>query len=410
MDTESIAFPRSDDGRVVAGVVAGFARRHRVHPLVVRGVLIVLTFAGGLGLVIYAFGAAVSRPSPSSAVAPEPVVVRRSVAVVCIGTGLMLVVRSTGLWLGDAFMFPLTALVAGGVVLGLVPGEGRDGRDGAGTRLADVVGGRHARLRIVLGSALLVIGLLIVATGDGLSRAVRAGAFAAAVAVVGLVLLLGPWIVRLAQAAAEERRQRIRVEEREAVAAHLHDSVLQTLALIQRNADDPRRTATLARQQEHELRQWLYGADTAVADSLVAALRAMAAEVEVRHEVRIEVVAVGDAALDDELQALVAATREACVNAAKHSGERTVSLYAEVGDAEVEVFVRDRGCGFDPSAAEGDRMGIAQSMVARLERVGGSVHIDSAAGAGTEVRLRVPLAPRVAPSVAPSDRDGRVTP
>jgi signal transduction histidine kinase len=265
------------------------------------------------------------------------------------------------------------------------------------------VGGRHARLRVVLGSALLVVGLLIVATGDGLSRAVRAGAFAAAVAVVGLVLLLGPWIARLAQSAAEERRQRIRVEEREAMAAHLHDSVLQTLALIQRNADDPRRTATLARQQEHELREWLYGADTAVADSLVAALQAMAADVEVRHEVRIEVVAVGDTALDDELQALVAAAREACVNAAKHSGERTVALYAEVGADQVEVFVRDRGCGFDPSAVSGEGMGIAQSMVARLERVGGAVRIDSTPGIGTEVQLRVPRA-------VDSQRDGRVAP
>lgn len=187
------------------------------------------------------------------------------------------------------------------------------------------------------------------------------------------------------------------------MAAHLHDSVLQTLALIQRSADDPRRTATLARQQEHELRQWLYGADTAVADSLVAALQAMAAEVEVRHDVRIEVVAVGDLALDDEVQALVAASREACVNAAKHSGDRTVSLYAEVGVDQVEVFVRDRGRGFDPSAAEGDRMGIAQSMVGRLERVGGSVRIDSSVGTGTEVQLRVPRAASV-------DRDGRVTP
>lgn len=400
MDTEAIAFPRSDDGRVVAGVVAGFARRHRVHPLVLRGVLIVLSFAGGLGLVIYAFGAAVSKPAPSSPGAPDPVDVRRNAAVACIGAGLMLVVRSTGLWLGDAFMFPLAALVAGAVVLGLVPG---DGHDGGGTRLADVVGGRHARLRVVLGSALLVVGLLIVATGDGLSRAVRAGAFAAAVAVVGLVLLLGPWIARLAQAAAEERRQRIRVEEREAMAAHLHDSVLQTLALIQRSADDPRRTATLARQQEHELREWLYGSDTAVADSLVAALQAMAADVEVRHEVRIEVVAVGDTGLDDELQALVAAVREACVNAAKHSGERTVSLFAEVGADQVEVFVRDRGCGFDPSAVRGDGMGIAQSMVARLERVGGAVRIDSTPGIGTEVQLRVPRA------VDPQ-RDGRVAP
>jgi signal transduction histidine kinase len=365
-------------------------------------VLVVLTFAGGLGLVLYALGAALSQPAPAQPAPAQPVEPRRSAAVALIGLGLMTIVRSTGLWLGDIFMFPLAALVAGGVVLGLFPGEGTAldsdddrvaaGRGGgvAGTRLADLMAGRHARLRIVAGSMLLVLGLVIVATGDQVSRAVRAGAFAAAVAVVGLVLLLGPWIARLAQAAAEERRDRIRAEEREAMAAHLHDSVLQTLALIQRSADDPRRTATLARQQEQELRQWLYGEGGASGDSFAAALRAMVAEVEVRHEVRIDVVAVGDAAIDDESLALVAAAREACVNAAKHSGQQAVSVYAEATDGAIEVFVRDRGVGFEPSAASPDRMGIAHSMVGRLERVGGTVRIDSTPGAGTEVQLRVP--------------------
>ena len=402
METDAFAFPRSDDGRVVAGVVAGFARRHRVHPLVVRGALVVLTFAGGLGLVLYAIGAAVSTPSPAQPVESEPFERRRNAAVACIGLGLMLLVRSTGLWLGDALMFPLAALVAGGVVLGLVPGAGA-GNGVPGTRLADVMGGRHAKVRIGVGSALLVLGFVVVATGDDVSGAVRAGALAAAAAVVGLALMLGPWIARLVQSAAEERRERIRAEEREAMAAHLHDSVLQTLALIQRSADDPRRTATLARQQEQELRDWLYGAGESSSPSFAAALRAMAAEEEVRHQVRIDVVAVGDADLDDELLALVAAAREACVNAAKHSGKADVSVYAEVGGDAVEVFVRDRGVGFDPKDAAADRMGIAHSMVSRLERVGGTVHIDSTPGEGTEVQLRVPRALR-------ADQRDRVAP
>ncbi len=396
METDLLAFPRSDDGRVVAGVVAGFAREHRVHPLVVRGVLVVLAFAGGLGLVLYAVGAAVSRPAPVQPATVQPVEPRRNLAVALIGLGSLFVMRSTGLWLGDAFMFPLAALVAGGVVLALVPGDAARG-GASGTRLSELMVGRHARARIVAGTALLVAGLVVVATGDRVSGAVRAVALAAAAAVVGLALLLGPWVLRLVQAAAEERRERIRAEEREAMAAHLHDSVLQTLALIQRNADDPRRTATLARQQEQELREWLYGTGDATGDSFVAALRAMASEVEVRHEVRIEVVAVGDAPVDDELLALVAAAREACVNAAKHSGEPSVSVYAEVGDGAADVFVRDRGVGFDPQDAHGQRMGIAQSMVARLERVGGHVAIESTPGAGTEVRLHVPRAPRTEP-------------
>lgn len=407
METEALAFPRSDDGRVVAGVVAGFARHHRVHPLVLRGVLVVLAFAGGLGLVLYAIGAALSTPASARPVEADPFEPRRNAAVACIGLGLMFVVRSTGLWLGDALMFPLAALVAGGVVLGLVPGDasgpGSTATGVAGSRLSELMSGRHARARVVAGSALLVLGLVIVATGDRVSGAVRAVALAAAAAVVGLALLLGPWIARLAQSAAEERRERIRAEEREAMAAHLHDSVLQTLALIQRSADDPRRTATLARQQEQELRAWLYGAEASTDRSFAAALRAMATEEEVRHEVRIDVVAVGDAEVDDELLALVAAAREACVNAAKHSGKADVSVYAEVGTDAVEVFVRDRGVGFDPKDAAADRMGIAHSMVSRLERVGGTVHIDSTPGVGTEVQLRVPRAQR-------ADQGDRVAP
>lgn len=176
------------------------------------------------------------------------------------------------------------------------------------------------------------------------------------------------------------------------MAAHLHDSVLQTLALIQRNADDPRRTASLARQQEHELRAWLFGSDEPVDATLTAVIGAMAREVEARYDVRVEVVSVGDAPLDDALAALVAASREACVNAALHSGEAAVSLFVEVTDVDVQVFVRDRGRGFDPSATGADRRGIAQSIVGRVERVGGTAEVVSSPGDGTEVQLRVPRA------------------
>ena len=185
------------------------------------------------------------------------------------------------------------------------------------------------------------------------------------------------------------------------MAAHLHDSVLQTLALIQRTADDPRRTVTLARQQERELREWLYGprdARGSMVDSLAAALRRAASEVEAAYDVRIEVVIVGDAPMDDAVDALAQATREACVNAAKHSGVDEVSVYAEVRGgwggtpgAVAEVFVRDRGRGFDRAAAAPDRRGIAQSIEARLERVGGSARIDSSPGEGTEVQLSAPV-------------------
>ncbi len=397
MDTSAVSFHRHDDGRVVAGVAAGFARRFGVDVAVVRGALVVLTFAAGLGLVLYAVGAVLSKPSlPEGDQPGEPVEMRRTVAVVLVAAGLLLVVRSTGLWLGDAVMAVVVVLVAGVVVLAMVGDEVADE-----SRLAAIIAGRHARARVFVGAGLLVVGLVAVGVADPVSGTVRIGVLAAAISIVGVALLVGPWIARLAQAAAEERRQRIRSEEREAMAAHLHDSVLQTLALIQRNADDPRRTASLARQQEHELRAWLFGGDAPVDASVTAAMGAMAREVEARYDVRVEVVTVGDAPLDEALQSLVAATREACVNAASHSGATSVSLYVEVTDQAVEAFVRDRGRGFDPAATGPDRRGIAQSIVGRVERVGGTAEIVSSPGDGTEVRLRVPREVTADGSVTP---------
>jgi signal transduction histidine kinase/phage shock protein PspC (stress-responsive transcriptional regulator) len=388
VDAGPLSFQRSDDGRIVAGVAMGFSRRHGVDPMVVRGSLVVLSFAAGLGLVLYAAGAALSQSAPmpgEQGPAALPPDTRRNAAVALVTIGLLLVVRSTGLWLGDAVMVPLVVLIAGVVVLGLVRTE-----DDASTRLSELVSGRHARARVLVGAGLLVLGLVAVGTADSVSSTLRIGVFAAAASIAGVALLLGPWIAGLAQSAAEERRERIRAEEREAMAAHLHDSVLQTLALIQRNADDPRRTASLARQQEHELRAWLFGERFDPDETFASAMHAMAREVEQRHEIRVDLVMVGDAPLDDDTDALVAAAREACVNAAKHSGDPSVSVYAEVGGDAIEAFVRDRGRGFDRAVAVVDRHGIAQSIEGRMERVGGTADIESSPGTGTEVRLRVP--------------------
>jgi signal transduction histidine kinase len=388
MANRPLAFARSDEGRVVAGVVAGFSRRHGVDPWVVRGALVVLSFAAGLGLVIYALGAAVSENAPAGTGAARRADPLRNASVACIAVGALAVVRSTGLWLGDALMLPLVIVVAGAVVLAVA----RDGELAVGrvppAPFAEVMVGRHAKARIAVGAGLVVLGLVSAGLGRRVSGNVRVGVFAAALSIAGAVVLVGPWIARLAQTAAEERRERVRSEERAAMAAHLHDSVLQTLALIQRT-DDPRRIATLARQQEHELRAWLFGDATRTEASFVAALTAMAQEVERRHEVRIEVVAVGDSPLDAVGEAIVAAAREACVNAAKHSGQPAMSVFVEVGDHAVDVFVRDRGRGFDRvSIADGH--GIQHSIEERTVRVGGSVEIHTAPGDGTEVHLHVP--------------------
>lgn len=175
--------------------------------------------------------------------------------------------------------------------------------------------------------------------------------------------------------------------------AHLHDSVLQTLALVQKRADDPRAVAALARTQERELRAWLAGREGGH-ERLAAALEELASEVEQSHGVPVEVVVVGDRELDHRGEALVAASREAMINAAKFGGGSTVDVYAEASDDEVQVYVRDRGPGFEPDAVPADRRGVRESIVGRMDRHGGRAAIHSAPGSGTEVELTLPGAAR----------------
>jgi signal transduction histidine kinase len=208
-----------------------------------------------------------------------------------------------------------------------------------------------------------------------------------AVVLLAAGIILAPWWIRLVRGLATERAARIRSQERAEVAAHLHDSVLQTLALVQKRADDPREVAALARRQERELRAWLNDARVAGEATLMAALESAASEVEGDHGVPIEVVTVGDAPLDERVGALVAATREALVNAAKFAGPEPISLYAEAAGGRVEVFVRDRGPGFVPEAVPADRRGLRESVFGRMERHGGRAHVHSTPGAGTEVEL-----------------------
>jgi signal transduction histidine kinase len=212
----------------------------------------------------------------------------------------------------------------------------------------------------------------------------------AVVVMVALGLILAPFLWRLGRNLAAERAERIRSEERAQMAAHLHDSVLQTLALVQRRADQPREVVALARAQERELRAWLYGrAGEREADSFAAAVEAIAAEIEAMHGIDVDVVTVGDCPVAGDVLALLAATREAIVNAAKHSGADAVSVYVEVEPAKVGVSVRDRGKGFDPATVPDDRRGIADSIRARLQRHGGKATVTSAPGEGTEVELEV---------------------
>jgi signal transduction histidine kinase len=269
-------------------------------------------------------------------------------------------------------------------------------------RRASVVRGireRETLLRIGGGVVLLAAG---VATFLALSDSVAAvgkGLVAALIVAAGFGLIFMPWWRSLVRELADERRERIRSQERAELAAHLHDSVLQTLTLIQRRSSDPESVVQLARRQERELRSWLNGrAATKGGQTFEASLRAACEEIEDLHGVPIEAVFVGDCPLDERLEALVAAAREAMANAARLSGDHQVAVYLEVGDERARAFVRDRGIGFEPGAVPPDRKGLSESIVGRMHRYGGTATIHTAVGEGTEIELEMP---RPAAVVAP---------
>ena len=398
---------RNGDDRVVAGVCSGVARALGVDPLVVRAATVALTVAGGTGALLYVLGWLLlppggDRPSLAQAVVRDRTKhdVGEVLAIGSIILGVLLLVRATGIWFNDALVWPL---LLAGMGLAVIWRQAGDDERPSLLRVVDRLprspaldlrSRRAALARVVVGVLLVVSGVgAFLAASDAFS-AVRQGILATAGIVAGLALITGPWWLRMGRDLASERRQRIRSEERAEVAAHLHDSVLQTLALIQRNAEDPRAVVTMARRQERELRGWLYDGDAAGdADSLAAALTRVGEEVEAHHGVSIDVVAVGDLPLDDRRRALVAAAREAMVNAAKWSGEATVSVYAEVGAGEASVFVRDWGAGFDPAAVAPDRHGLRESIVERMARHGGTAAVRSTVGDGTEVELRMGVDP-----------------
>ena len=254
-------------------------------------------------------------------------------------------------------------------------------------------GGWRAYLRIIAGLMLLIAAIVLFSLRSGsLSVALNVG-LAAAFGIVGLGFMVGPWLLRLSSDLSEEREARVRSEERADVAAHLHDSVLQTLALIQRSAADPAAVSRLARAQERDLRSWLFDSSGEGPATLAAALRSVAAEVEDAHGIPVEVICVGDTPVTDEDRPLVLATREAITNAAKHSGASTVDVYAEATATGVEIFVRDRGAGFDPTRVAEDRQGVRSSIIGRMERHGGNASVRSVPGEGTEVRLSLPAQP-----------------
>jgi signal transduction histidine kinase len=255
-------------------------------------------------------------------------------------------------------------------------------------------------VRLLVGAALIAGGTSTLLPPKHLNRTDLIVALAALAVIAGFALVLAPWWLRLGRDLSAERHQRARAEERAEIAEHLHDSVLQTLALIQRSAGDPQQVQRLARAQERQLRSWLFdgavGSPTGLAEPgrISEALLALQQDVESVHGIRVELVTVGDASLDEGSRALMAATREAVVNAAKWSEADVVSIFAEVEPEAISVFVRDRGKGFDPSEVARDRRGISESIQARTSRHGGTAMVRSAPGEGTEVSLSLPRRPQ----------------
>ena len=379
----------------MGGVCGGVADYLEVEPLVVRVFFVVIVVASGIGLVIYPVAWALIPGAAAAAAGPARSGWRarlsgwrEAVGIALLVVGAVLALHRAGLLLSDAVIIPLL-LASSGLALILrtamgdewVPGHTLRGEPNAG-------GGRRRHWPAVIGAALVLGGAILFLHEARILPASGRAVAQVGVIVFALSLVVGPTLARLARSLSTERAQRIRTQERAEVAAHLHDSVLQTLALIQRRAGDPREVARLARSQERELRRWLFEPrGRGGADSWASALAQIAAEVEGDHGVVIEVVTVGDCALNENLTAMVAAAREALTNAAKFAGESQIDLYAEAGEERVEVFVRDHGPGFDPEAIPADRGGVRQSIVERMSRHGGHAEVKAAPGQGTEIEL-----------------------
>ncbi len=397
---QAAPFRREPDSGIVAGVLSGLSVRFGTDPLLLRILFVIAVFlTGGLILLAYALAWAVVPAEGATASARE----RRRIRAlahpgwrVASGAALLtlsalLAFRELGIWWSDALVWPVVLAAGGAAVLwrqsralaepDVVESAPKRSTPRASGVIPDLYKGGFG-IALVVGAALLFL-----SANDALGG-VRDAALAAIVAVLALALILAPFLWRMGRNLAAERAERIRSQERAELAAHLHDSVLQTLTLMQKRADDPREVATLARRQERELREWLFDEERSSEASFAAALRAAAEEVEDAHGIQVEVVEVGDAELDDSAVAVVAAAREAMTNAAKFAPDAgPVALYAEAENGRLEVYVRDRGPGFDPGCLPADRRGVRESIVGRMERHGGTAKIDSAPGEGTEVEL-----------------------
>jgi signal transduction histidine kinase len=398
-------FRRSADDSILGGVCAGLAARLAVSTTTVRVIAVVSVFLGGIGILAY-MGMWVFVPvaDEDASIGSRVVADRRELQIVLALSvalfAVLLVTRSLGVT--DVGVPTLTLLV--GAVCALVVWRGASTAETARLRerlnTAPGVSGtaprwRRVAVRAVVGAVLVVLGLGELSRTGSFSGAAFRVLVGTVLFVGGFLVLFAPWWVRTLRDLSTERRERVRAQERADMAAHVHDSVLQTLSLIQKAAADPHEVVRLARSEERELRHWLFdperlGRHGERPETVVDAVAAIEREVEDSYGVGVELIVVGDCPMDDGTTALVGACREATVNAAKWSGCAQVTVFVEIEPGTVSAYVRDLGVGFDPALVPDDRQGIACSMVERMERAGGSVAVHSAQGAGTEVELVLP--------------------
>ena len=402
---------RDTESPIAGGVSGGLARHLGVPVLWVRVAFVLLAVLDGIGLMLYA-GLWMFLPSDSHFEAAAPGLesatrtgkrprrgsrLRDAGPVIAIGALLLGAVMGFQAAFGQGALFwPVVIAIAGVGLLWRQADEAQRERwlDSTGRidpfRAIFGGGGWAAYCRVFAGLSLVVTALILFAVWSGSFESVGPVVIAGLLGVLGLAIVVGPWALRLVHDLGAERAERVRTQERADMAAHLHDSVLQTLALIQKNSADAITVARLARSQERDLRAWLFesvGTDA----TLAGELRAHAAIVEDTYAVVVDVVAVGDLDMTDALKPITDATREALTNAAKHAGVPRIDVYAEVSADAVDVFVRDRGAGFDPGGVAEDRQGVRGSIIDRMARHGGRAEVRSAPGDGTEVRLHLPL-------------------
>ncbi|MBM6402808.1 PspC domain-containing protein [Phycicoccus sp. CSK15P-2] len=372
------------------GVCAAIARHLGVSVTAVRLAVVVLAFSGGAGIAAYGFLWALT---PLEDVAPEgePSALwsdrRRSVLVIVGGVvlvvvGLALSVPGVGVTVRSSVLVPAFVIGVGAVVAWSNLDEAQRGRWLAGGR------GGVGWVRVALGTALALVGILVLVTRGNSVSEVWDALLSAVAVLLGTLFLVAPWAVQLWGDLRREQVAAARATERADIAAHLHDSVLQTLALIQRQSGDPASVTRLARAQERELRSWLYDGPQGSQESLAAAVTEVAHEVEDLHGVPVDLVVTGDRPFEQHGSALSRAMREALLNAVRHAAP-PITAYVEIGPSGVEAFVRDRGEGFDLDAVPEDRLGVRQSVLGRMERHGGAARVRRRED-GTEVELRLP--------------------